>query len=66
MDRKQLEKERNELFDEEFRCKSNDIERVKNFCKYLREVSGVQVCNCQGSTFEYLPQIYRSVINKIK
>lgn len=65
MDKEKLEQERNILFDENFNYKSNDIERIKQFCKALKEITGVQVCNVQGSAYEYLPQIYRSAINKL-
>lgn len=65
MDKKKLEKERNELFDANFKYKSTDIKRIIKFCKTLREITGVQVCNAQGSMYEYLPQIYRSALNKL-
>lgn len=61
---KRLEKERNELFDEQFKHKSNNPERVKEFCQELRDVTGVQVCNNNGLTYEYLPQVYNSVVKK--
>jgi hypothetical protein len=65
MDKKQLQKERNELFDENFNHKQNNLDKVLQFCQILRDETGVQVCNIAGGTYEYLPQIYRSVLNKI-
>jgi hypothetical protein len=66
MTRQELETERNELFDDNFNYKSNDIDRIKNFCNFLKEKTGVQVCNIQGGIYEYLPQIYSSVINDLE
>lgn len=57
-----LENERNELFDDSFKHKTDDVNRIREFCKGLSDVTGVQVCNNVGSTYEYLPQVYRSVV----
>lgn len=59
-----LKQERNELFDEQFRPKTQDIERLKVFCKEISHITGVQVCNEKGMMYEYLPQIYQSAVNK--
>ena len=56
-----IREERQELFDEDFNHKSQNVERVKNFCKVLSDTTGVQVCNNNGMTYEYLPQVYNSV-----
>ncbi len=56
-----IREERQELFDEDFNHKSQNVERVKNFCKVLSDTTGVQVCNNSGMTYEYLPQVYNSV-----
>lgn len=60
----ELQKEKSALFDDKFGHISTDINRVKDFCKMLREETGVQVCNNNGGTYEYLPQVYRSVVKK--
>ena len=53
--------ERHTLFDENFNCKSNDVNRIIEFCNTLRSRTGIQVCNCLGMRYEYLPQVYNSV-----
>lgn len=63
MEKIKFEQERNELFDSNFNYISNDVIRIKKFCNFLKEKTGIQVCNIQGSTYEYLPQVYRSVSN---
>ena len=35
-----LIKERNELFDENFKCISNDVDRVFAFCEELKNITG--------------------------
>lgn len=62
MEKSVLIQEREELFDENFNHKQNDINKVIKFCQFLRDITGVQVCTSAGSTYEYLPQIYRSVL----
>ncbi|MBQ8218197.1 MAG: hypothetical protein IJZ79_02735 [Bacilli bacterium] len=59
-----LVKERQELFDEKFRLKSSDAERVKEFCKEISKITGVQVCNDKGMIYEYIPQVYQSAVKK--
>ena len=54
--------ERNTLFDNNFNCISDDISRIITFCDVLRSITGVQVCNCVGMMYEYLPQVYNSVV----
>ena len=54
--------ERNTLFDKDFNCKSKDVERIIKFCDNLRFKTGIQVCNCLGMRYEYLPQVYNSVV----
>lgn len=56
--------EREVLFDEDFRLKSKDLNRIKKFCKMLCDETGIQVCNNNGSIYEYLPQVYNSVVKK--
>lgn len=65
MDKDTLIKERKALFDNNFKHKTTDVTRVIDFCRFLKDVTGVQVCNIAGGTYEYLPQIYRSVLSKI-
>ena len=65
MDKNELKNEREELFDEDFKHKSDDIERLAKFGQTLKDITNVQVCTSTGSTYEYLPQVYRSAINKI-
>jgi len=59
-----IEKERHELFDENFKLKSSDTERIKEFCKKISNITGVQVCNDKGMIYEYIPQVYQSAVKK--
>lgn len=61
-----IQKEREELFDENFKLKSNDIERIRNFCQELSNLTNVQVCTNNGMLYEYLPQVYNSALKNIK
>lgn len=54
--------ERNELFDETFKPKINDIDRIVAFCQELTSKTGIQCCTFYGAIFECLPQVYESVI----
>jgi hypothetical protein len=54
---------KNELFDENFKCKTDNIEDVKEFCDVLTDVTGVQVCTNNGQMYEYLPNAYISAVN---
>lgn len=65
MTKSELEKERYSLFDENFNQISDDVERIKTFCYFLREVSGVQVCNIHGGICEYIAPVYQSVLNTL-
>ena len=65
MEKDVLIKERDTLFDENFNHKQKDAEKVIKFCQFLKDTTGVQVCTTSGSTYEYLPQRYRSVIGKL-
>ena len=60
-----IQQERIELFDENFKPISTDIIRVKNFCQAISDITGVQVCNDKGMTYEYLPQVYISAVKKL-
>lgn len=58
--------EREALFDDKFKPKSQDIERIKLFCKEISNITGVQVCNDKGMLYEYIPQVYKSAVKKIE
>lgn len=60
-----LIKERQELFDDDFNHKTSDLSRILNFCQFLKDVTGIQVCSITGGTYEYLPQVYNSVLSKL-
>lgn len=57
-----LVKERNELFDEDFKPKVSDIERIVAFCQRLTNMTGIQCCTYYGAIFECLPNVYESVV----
>lgn len=58
-----LVKERDLLFDENFKCKSTDVIKMTRFGNELKRITGVQVCNCLGMMYEYLPIVYKSAVN---
>lgn len=59
-----LRKEREELFDKNFKCKTQDVQRVYEFCNELTRISNIFVGNKYGMTYEYLPKVYNGVIAK--
>lgn len=61
-----LRKEREELFDEAFKCKSRDVQRVYAFCEELTNISNILVGNKLGMMYEYLPKVYRGVIKQFE
>ena len=63
MTKEELKKKKEELFNEDFSIKINDINEIKNFCKELSLISGIQVCNAFGYINEHLPKVYNSVVN---
>ena len=65
MDKNELIKERQELFDENFNHKTSDLSRILEFCQSLKTITGIQVCSTVGGTYEYLPQVYNSVLSKL-
>lgn len=54
--------EKEELFDSDFRCINQDQERVVKFCDELTKKSSILCCTKSGKIYEYLPQIYNSVV----
>lgn len=60
-----IQEEREALFDDRFKPRSQDIERIKNFCQTISKITGVQVCNDKGMIYEYIPQVYQSALNKL-
>ncbi len=61
-----IQEEREALFDDRFRPKSQDIERIKKFCQTISSITGVQVCNDKGMIYEYIPQVYQSALKKLE
>lgn len=57
-----LLKERNDLFDETFKPKIDDVDRIVAFCQELTQKTGIQCCTYYGAIFECLPNVYKSVI----
>lgn len=57
-----LKEERNILFDENFNVKEKDKDRIVKFCRELTNITGVQVCTQFGQLYEYLPEVYKSVV----
>lgn len=61
-----IQVERETLFDEKFKPKSQDSERIKEFCKEISRITGVQVCNDKGMIYEYISKVYQSAVKKIE
>lgn len=61
-----IKKERDELFDENFKCKSSDIDRVFQFCEELKNITGILVGNKYGMMYEYLPKVYKGALKTIE
>lgn len=61
-----IREEREVLFDENFRPKSQDVGRIKVFCKEISRITGVLVCNDKGMLYEYISQVYQSAVKKIE
>ena len=57
-----IQNEKNKLFDENFNSKTDDVGAIITFCEILRAKTGIQVCNGLGMMYEYLPQVYNSVV----
>ena len=57
-----LVEEKEALFDDKFNCISTDMERMKRFCDELKTRSGIQVCNHSCMTYEYIRNVYNSVV----
>ena len=62
MELTELKKWRDKLFTENFKPKTSNIEEIVNFCKELSNITGIQVCTDDGLIYEYLPQVYKSVV----
>jgi hypothetical protein len=61
-----IQEERDALFDEHFKPKSQNIERIKKFCQEISSITGVQVCNDKGMIYEYIAQVYQSALKKLE
>jgi len=59
-----IKKFRNELFDENFNCITDDQEKINLFCKELKKETHIQTCNHAGMMYEYIEKVYNSVINE--
>lgn len=61
-----LETLRNKLFDEDFKLKSgsDNLTELLYFCAELKNITGIQVCTYNGLLYEYLPQVYNSVVKR--
>lgn len=58
-----LQQQKEKLFDENFNCISNNLDELLAFCNILTEQSTILCCTKSGKMYEYLPQIYNSVVN---
>ena len=58
-----IQEELKSLFDENFNCKTKDVDKVVHFCNKLKQATGIHTCNHLGMLYEYFPQVYRGYIN---
>ena len=63
MTKQELINTKNILFNEDFSIKTDNIEDLKEFCRFLTDVTGVQICTAFGYVNELLPRVYTSVLN---
>ena len=61
-----LQEQRKVLFDENFKCISNDIDLLLDFSDKIKSLTGIQVANKCGMMYEYLPQVYNSAVKMDK
>ena len=61
-----IREERDLIFDENYKCKSNDIHEVISFCERVTEKAKIQICTPKGQMYEYLPNVCRSVVKSIE
>lgn len=61
-----LQEQRKVLFDENFKCISNDIDLLLDFSDKIKSLTGIQVANKYGMMYEYLPQVYNSAVKMEK
>lgn len=57
-----LVQRKDELFDENFNCKTSDIDAIVEFCAELTKITGIQCCTKQGAMYEWLPKVFNSVV----
>jgi len=57
-----IKNEKQELFDANFNCINQDTERVVKFCDELTKKSSILCSTKSGKMYEYLPQVYNSVV----
>ena len=64
--KQEMIKIKEELFYDNFSIKTTNVEALKEFCRVLTEVTGIQCCTSFGYTNELLPKIYNSVLNTLE
>jgi hypothetical protein len=62
MQKEELKAIREKLFDENFKPKYNDVPTIKEFCQELANKTGIQCCTHYGAMYEYVEEVYNSVI----
>lgn len=62
-DREKLQRDYNNLFNVDGSVKTSDPQLIIDFCTLLSKITGVQCCNRYGNVYEYLPEVYESVLN---
>lgn len=60
-----IQKQRELLFDNDFKPKIQDKQQIVEFCAYISQITGVQCCTHTGRLYECLPNVYRSAVNEI-
>lgn len=58
-----LVEEKERLFDDDFNCKTDNVDEVVNFCDELTKESKILCCTKSGKLYEHLPNVYISMVN---
>ena len=59
-----LQEEKNALFDEDFKCITEDKQALVDFCEELTNQSKILCCTKSGKMYEYVSNVYNSVVGQ--
>ena len=59
---KSILREMNKVFDDDYKCKTDNINELLNCCNLITEQTKIQICTPKGQMYEYLPKVCKSVV----